>query len=58
MIIDRVSAFDSGLPDLMPFKGYMPSMINEWAFGGTEDFVLNALVENVDRSVVVQRKMN
>jgi len=32
-------------------------MISEWAFAQTADIVPNALVENVDSSVVVQKKM-
>merc|ERR1719277_1006245 len=32
-------------------------MISEWAFSQTKDIVPNALVENVDGSVVVQKKM-
>jgi len=54
---DRVSAFDYILPNLIPFKGQVLNMISEWAFGKTKDIVPNALVENVDGSVVVQRKM-
>mmetsp|Transcript_9922 Transcript_9922/g.30436 ORF Transcript_9922/g.30436 Transcript_9922/m.30436 type:complete len:520 (+) Transcript_9922:76-1635(+) len=54
---DRVSAFDYILPNLIPFKGQVLNMISEWAFSKTRDIVPNALVENVDGSVVVQRKM-
>jgi phosphoribosylaminoimidazole-succinocarboxamide synthase len=54
---DRVSAFDYILPNLIPFKGQILNMISEWAFNQTRDIVPNALVENVDRSVVVQKKM-
>merc|ERR1712217_411562 len=54
---DRVSAFDFILPNLIPFKGQVPNMISEWAFSKTKDIIPNALVENVDSSVVVQRKM-
>merc|ERR1712039_696706 len=54
---DRVSAFDYILPNLIPFKGQVLNMISEWAFGQTKDIVPNALVENVDSSVVVQKKM-
>merc|ERR1719222_75363 len=54
---DRVSAFDFILPNLIPFKGQVLNMISEWAFGQTKDIVPNALVENVDSSVVVQKKM-
>merc|ERR1712203_1263941 len=53
----RVSAFDYILPNLIPFKGQVLNMISEWAFGQTKDIVPNALVENVDSSVVVQKKM-
>merc|ERR1711870_118976 len=54
---DRVSAFDYILPNLIPFKGQVLNMISEWAFAQTADIVPNALVENVDSSVVVQKKM-
>lgn len=54
---DRVSAFDYILPNLIPFKGQVLNMISEWAFSQTKDIVPNALVENVDASVVVQKKM-
>merc|ERR1719401_2315188 len=54
---DRVSAFDYILPNLIPFKGQILNMISEWAFAQTRDIMPNALVENVDASVVVQKKM-
>jgi phosphoribosylaminoimidazole-succinocarboxamide synthase len=54
---DRVSAFDFILPNLIPFKGQVLNMISEWTFNQTRDIVPNALVENVDASVVVQKKM-
>lgn len=54
---DRVSAFDYILPNLIPFKGQVLNMISEWAFGQTKDIVPNALVQNVDPSVVVQKRM-
>merc|ERR1719446_219746 len=54
---DRVSAFDFILPNLIPFKGQVLNMISEWAFTQTSDVIPNALVANVDSSVVVQKKM-
>lgn len=54
---DRVSAFDYILPNLIPFKGQVLNMISEWAFAQTKDIVPNALIENIDASVVVQKKM-
>jgi len=54
---DRVSAFDYILPNLIPFKGQVLNMISQWAFAQTKDIVPNALIENVDSSVVVQKKM-
>jgi len=54
---DRVSAFDYILPNLIPFKGQVLNMISEWAFAQTRDVIPNALVANVDSSVVVQKKM-
>lgn len=54
---DRVSAFDYILPNLIPFKGQVLNMISEWAFAQTKDIIPNALIENVDSSVVVQKKM-
>lgn len=54
---DRVSAFDYILPNLIPFKGQVLNMISEWAFSQTKDIVPNALIENIDASVVVQKKM-
>mmetsp|Transcript_47689 Transcript_47689/g.111668 ORF Transcript_47689/g.111668 Transcript_47689/m.111668 type:complete len:493 (+) Transcript_47689:47-1525(+) len=54
---DRVSAFDYILPNLIPFKGQVLNMISEWAFSQTKDIIPNALIENVDASVVVQKKM-
>merc|ERR1719271_897979 len=37
--------------------GQVLNMISEWTFNQTRDIVPNALVENVDASVVVQKKM-
>jgi len=54
---DRVSAFDYILPNLIPFKGQVLNQISEWTMNQTKDILPNALVENVDPSVVVQRKM-
>merc|ERR1719380_480759 len=54
---DRVSAFDYILPNLIPFKGQVLNQISEWTMNQTKDIVPNALVENVDPSVVVQKKM-
>jgi len=54
---DRESAFDYILPNLIPFKGQVLNMISEWAFSQTSDIVPNALIQNVDSSVVVQKKM-
>merc|ERR1719379_3314092 len=54
---DRVSAFDYILPNLIPFKGQVLNMISEWTMNQTKDVIPNALVENVDASVVVQKKM-
>jgi len=54
---DRVSAFDYVLPNLIPFKGQVLNAISEYTMRQTSDILPNALVENVDPSVVVQRKM-
>uniref|UniRef100_A0A7S0AY96 MGS-like domain-containing protein n=1 Tax=Pyrodinium bahamense TaxID=73915 RepID=A0A7S0AY96_9DINO len=54
---DRVSAFDYILPNLIPFKGQVLNMISEYTMAETRDVLPNALVENVDGSVVVQKKM-
>merc|ERR1719261_655397 len=54
---DRVSAFDFVLPTLIPFKGSVLNMISEYTMASTADVLPNALVENVDPSVVVQKKM-
>jgi len=54
---DRVSAFDYILPNLIPFKGQVLNQISEWTMNQTKDILPNALVENVDPSVVVQKKM-
>merc|ERR1719456_1349930 len=54
---DRVSAFDFILPNLIPFKGQVLNMISEWTMNQTKDIVPNALVEHIDASVVVQKKM-
>jgi len=54
---DRVSAFDFILPSLIPFKGQVLNMISEYTMNATKDVLPNALVENVDPSVVVQKKM-
>merc|ERR1719324_2284267 len=54
---DRVSAFDFVLPNLIPFKGSVLNMISEYTMSSTSDVLPNALVENVDSSVVVQKKM-
>merc|ERR1719183_1484049 len=57
MTNDRVSAFDFILPNLIPFKGAVLNGISEYMFNKTKDIVPNALVSNVDPSVVVQKKM-
>merc|ERR1719160_756025 len=54
---DRVSAFDYILPNLIPFKGQVLNQISEWTMNQTKDIVPNALVESVDPSVVVQKRM-
>merc|ERR1719161_2378239 len=54
---DRVSAFDYVLPTLIPFKGSVLNMISEYTMSSTADVLPNALVANVDASVVVQKKM-
>merc|ERR1719355_320835 len=54
---DRVSAFDYILPNLIPFKGQVLNIISEWTMNQTKDVLPNALVENLDGSVVVQKKM-
>merc|ERR1719161_528808 len=54
---DRVSAFDYVLPTLIPFKGSVLNMISEYTMASTANVLPNALVENVDASVVVQKKM-
>merc|ERR1719238_1824671 len=54
---DRVSAFDYILPNLIPFKGHVLNLISEHTMSATSDILPNALVENVDPSVVVQKKM-
>jgi len=54
---DRVSAFDFILPNLIPFKGQVLNMISEHLMNETKDILPNALVENVDPSVVVQKRM-
>jgi len=57
MTNDRVSAFDFILPNLIPFKGHVLNGISEYMFNKTSDIVPNALVSNIDSSVVVQKKM-
>merc|ERR1711937_1046668 len=54
---DRVSAFDFILPNLIPFKGEVLNGISEYTMNATKDIMPNALVENVDGNVVVQKKM-
>lgn len=54
---DRVSAFDFILPNLIPFKGQVLNTISEYTMAETKDVIPNALVRNVDPSVVVQKKM-
>lgn len=54
---DRVSAFDYILPSLIPFKGQVLNKFSEWAMRNTKDICPNALIENVDGNVVVQKKM-
>jgi phosphoribosylaminoimidazole-succinocarboxamide synthase len=54
---DRVSAFDFILPNLIPFKGQVLNTISEYTMNETKDIVPNALIKNVDPSVVVQKKM-
>merc|ERR550514_1966292 len=54
---DRVSAFDFILPNLIPFKGELLNKISTWCFARTKDILPNALVDNVDPNVVVQKKM-
>merc|ERR1719316_1930577 len=57
MTNDRVSEFDFILPNLIPFKGHVLNGISEYMFDKTKDIIPNALIENVDASVVVQKKM-
>merc|ERR1719316_874993 len=57
MTNDRVSAFDLILPNLIPFKGHVLNGISEYMFDKTKDIIPNALVSNIDSSVVVQKKM-
>merc|ERR1719316_1989261 len=57
MTNDRVSAFDFILPNLIPFKGHVLNGISEYMFDKTKDIIPNALVSNIDSSVVVQKKM-
>merc|ERR1711937_337789 len=54
---DRVSAFDFILPNLIPLKGQVLNGISEFTMNATKDIMPNALVENVDGNVVVQKKM-
>jgi phosphoribosylaminoimidazole-succinocarboxamide synthase len=54
---DRVSAFDFILPNLIPFKGQVLNGISEFTMNATQDIMPNALVQNVDANVVVQKKM-
>merc|ERR1719456_498556 len=54
---DRVSAFDFVLPTLIPFKGHVLNQISTYTMAATSDILPNALVHNVDPSVVVQKKM-
>jgi len=54
---DRVSAFDFILPNLIPFKGQVLNKISEYTMDATKDILPNALVSNIDPSVVVQKKM-
>merc|ERR1719460_697926 len=49
---DRVSAFDFILPNLIPFKGQVLNTISEYTMGATQDIIPNALIQNVDPSVV------
>jgi len=44
-------------PPVIPFKGQVLNMISEYTMGATSDVMPNALVQNVDASVVVQKKM-
>jgi phosphoribosylaminoimidazole-succinocarboxamide synthase len=54
---DRVSAFDFAIPNLIPFKGQILNMISEHLMSQTADILPNALVQNVDPNVVVQKRM-
>lgn len=54
---DRVSAFDFILPNLIPFKGEVLNRISEYTMSQTKDIVPNALIENVDPSIVLQKRM-
>merc|ERR1719506_2429266 len=54
---DRVSAFDFVLPNLIPFKGQVLNEISKWTMSQTADICPNALCEQPDPNVVVQKKM-
>lgn len=54
---DRVSAFDSILNQLIPFKGLCLNLYNAWAFQITEGIAPNALLPSPDPNVVIQRRL-
>src|SRR5690554_1137209 len=52
---DRVSAFDVVLPQAVPRKGEVLTLISAWWFGRTSDLVPNHLI-TVDPDEIVRRK--
>ncbi|KAF8821035.1 putative Phosphoribosylaminoimidazole-succinocarboxamide [Cardiosporidium cionae] len=57
-MFDRVSAFDSMLDSLIPFKGQILNRLSAWNFNRTRDIVPNAFLDiQPDPNVLVQKRV-
>lgn len=53
---DRVSAFDHILSEAIPYKGKVLNLFAKWAFENTKDIIPNAVVENPNDHMVIQKR--
>ncbi len=53
---DRVSCFDIVLSRLIPYKGVVLNLFNQWAMENTVGIFPNAMLESPDPNVIVQKR--